>query len=177
MVGVRSASATVQKQVQLVSQKEETLQKQLFKMAGLMAAATAARVGLQALPFLEPVTLATLLAGTLWGRKKGMKFGAGIMFLSNFAVFGGNGPWTLLQCIGMAIVGGIGAKVMLTSRKSAMVAAAMATTVYDLITNMLWVAVVGPAALVSAVPVYLAHLATNVAMAASLPEIARQMSK
>jgi len=177
MVGVRSRLATAERQVQVISEKQDTLQKQLLKMAGLMAAAIAARVALQTLPFVEPITLATLLAGTLWGRKKGAYFGASIMFLSNFAVFGGNGPWTVLQCVGMAIAGTIGSKLLVTGRRTAIVAAVTATTVYDMITNTLWIAMVGPVALVSALPIYLLHLATNVVMAMALPEAAKKLAQ
>ena len=175
MVGMRGKSKQLEQQVQVVSQKQKTGQRQILKMAGLLTAATAARVALQTLPFLEPITLATVLAGTLWGKKRGAYFGASVMFFSNFAVLGGNGPWTLMQGIGMAVVGTVGAKMLVTSRLKAVTAAVVATTLYDAITNMLWVAVVGPAAILSALPIYVLHLATNVTMALALPEAAKRL--
>ena len=163
-------------QVQLLSEEQESLQKQLVKMAALFGAATALRVAWQAIPFLEPIIPATLLAGTLWGKNRGAAFGAGIMYASNFAVFGGNGPWTLSQCIGMGMVGAIGSRLLVTGRKTAVIAAALATTVYDIVTNLFWVAIVGPAAIISAVPIYLLHLGTNVGLALTLPEIVKKLA-
>lgn len=172
----RLKAKLAEKQLQIVDQEQETIQKQILKMAALGGVATAARMGLQTFPFLEPITMAALLAGTLWGKDTGAAFGASLIYASNFAVFGGNGPWTLFQCLGMAIAGTIGAKLHVTSKKTAVAAAVAATTVYDVITNMLWIAVVGPAAIVSGLPIFLMHLGTNVAMALTLPEIAKKLA-
>ncbi len=172
----RSRAGVRAEQVQILAEKTETLQRQMLKMGGLMAAATAARVALQVFPFIEPITAAALLAGSLWGEKKGALFGATLIYVSNFFVFGGNGPWTLLQCLGMAMAGAVGARLVVTERLNAVVGALAATTVYDMVTNMMWIAMLGPAAIVSGFPIFLLHAATNALLALSLPGIAKRMA-
>ena len=71
----------------------------------LITTAVLGRILLQPLPSVEPITFIALIAGSLFGIRKGALVGASSWYLSNFFMFGGQGHWTLIH-IGSGIVAG-----------------------------------------------------------------------
>jgi len=56
----------------------------------------------------EPITFMAILAGWLFGSKKGFAVGSSSLFLSNFFVLGGQGIWTVFQMLGFGLAGVLG---------------------------------------------------------------------
>ena len=63
---------------------------------------------MQAVPSAEPLTFFAILAGWLFGRNKGFLAGASSLYISNFFMFGGQGPWSIFQAVGFGIAGWLG---------------------------------------------------------------------
>lgn len=96
------ALLALQKQLQLLKMKE------LLVLISFVFAGVLGRVLMQPLPSVEPITFFAILAGWLFGSKKGFAVGASSLYMSNFFVFGGQGPWTLFQAVGFGIAGFFG---------------------------------------------------------------------
>lgn len=73
--------------------------------AGLLSAAVAGRVALQYVPSVEPIIPFAVLAGLLLGVKEGFTVGGAAYIISNFFIWGLQGPWTVFQAIGAAFPG------------------------------------------------------------------------
>ena len=74
----------------------------------LTAAGVLGRVALQYVPSVEPLTPMAVLIGLLFGPFAGFASGASGFYASNFLVWGGQGPWTVLQCAGAGLAGALG---------------------------------------------------------------------
>jgi len=98
----RLALRAVQKQLQLLNLKEWLI------TIGFIGGAAFLRVPMQAIPSAEPITFFAILAGWLFGKKKGFLTGASAGYLSNFFMFGGQGPWTIFQVLGWGLAGFLG---------------------------------------------------------------------
>lgn len=77
--------------------------------AALTGAGIGGRVMLQHIPSVEPLIAVAVAIGFYNGARHGIAAGATGYYLSNFLVFGGQGPWSLFQLIGGAGAGLIGA--------------------------------------------------------------------
>lgn len=161
------ALALMQKQLQLLKLKEYLI------LIGFISGAALLRVPMQVLPSVEPLTFFALLAGWLFGKKKGAVTGASSLYLSNFFVFGGHGPWTIFQAIGFGAAGFFGGFL----RKKATVfeaitIAVIATLVFEIVVNIGSV-VIFPLSIFSlfltALPFTLVHLISNIIFASFLP--------
>jgi len=97
---------SVQKQLSILKFEEAIL------ITSLITLAVLGRILLQPFPSIEPITFIALLAGSLFGIRKGALVGASSWYLSNFFMFGGQGPWTLVH-IGSGIVAGVLGGIML----------------------------------------------------------------
>lgn len=69
----------------------------------------AGRAALQGIPSVETVTPLAIASGYYLGWRKGLYVGAAGFFISNFLVWGGQGPWTVFQILAAASAGIIGA--------------------------------------------------------------------
>lgn len=98
----RLALLALQKQLQLLRMKE------IFFIASFIAAGALGRVLMQPLPSVEPITFFAILTGWMFGKKKGFAAGASALYLSNFFVFGGQGPWTIFQAFAFGAAGFLG---------------------------------------------------------------------
>lgn len=161
------ALAVMQQQLQLLKLKEYLI------LTGFIGGAVLLRVPMQALPSVEPLTFFALLAGWLFGKKKGAITGASSLYLSNFFVFGGHGPWTIFQAIGFGAAGFLGGFL----RKKASIfetitIAVIATLIFEIVVNIgsVFVFPLGIFTLfLTALPFTLVHLVSNIIFASFLP--------
>jgi len=168
----------VQKQLQLLKLK------QWLVIAGFIGGASALRVPMQAIPSAEPITFFAILAGWLFGKKKGFITGASAAYLSNFLMFGGQGPWTIFQALAWGLAGFLGGFIKDIKPKKnyflywakaiipVMLIAVLATLIFEITLNISW-AFFMPysifALLLSGIPFLLVHLTSNVSFALLLP--------
>ncbi len=127
----RLALHALEKQLQIMKLKEW-----LFLISFIFGAALL-RVPMQAVPSAEPLTFFAILAGWLFGKKKGFLAGISSLYISNFLVFGGQGIWTFFQALGFGIAGFLGGFL----RKNASVFEtvlymAIATLIFEIIVNI-----------------------------------------
>ena len=139
----------------------------------LITTAVLGRILLQPLPSVEPITFIALLAGSLFGWKKGAAVGASSWYLSNFFMFGGQGPWTLIH-IGSGIVTGALGGLMLkkpTIIKS-IIAITLATIIFEITINLmsglLFYGLI--ISFITAIPFAITHLISNLVFSLILPK-------
>ena len=104
----------------------------------LVLAVSAARVLMQPLPNIQPVTVAALIIGAQLGARRGAAFAILVAMISNAII--GNGWWTIFQAIGWASVAVIGSKFAIIAngelqRNRLFVAAIASAFVFDLIVS------------------------------------------
>ena len=169
------ALAAVQKQLQLIKLKEWLV------MAGFAGGAAILRAAMQPFPNIEPLTFFAVLSGWLFGKKKGFITGISALYISNFIVFGGQGPWTIYQSIGYGIAGFIGGFL----RKKASVLETMftmfiATIILQITFNLGWAFTMGfgiIGAFLTSIPFLLTHLISNTIFGIFLPATKRFIEK
>jgi energy-coupling factor transport system substrate-specific component len=93
---------TLQKQLSMLK-LQEVLILSSFVIGGVLG-----RTLMQPLPSVEPITFFAVLAGALFGKKKGAFIGGLTWFLSNFFMFGGQGPWSALHVLAGLVAGYLG---------------------------------------------------------------------
>ena len=158
----------LQKQMQVLKLKEYLV------LIGFGLGAALLRVPMQAVPSAEPLTCFAVLAGWLFGKKKGFLVGASSLYISNFLVMGGHGPWTLFQAIGFGVAGFLGGFLRKKSRIwEGIVIIAIGTLIFELIMNLSSVIFL-PASIfvlfLSAIPFITVHLVSNSIFALFLPK-------
>ena len=171
----KMALHALQKQKQILELKEW-----LF-IFGSIGVASLLRVPMQAFPNVEPLTFFALLAGWIFGWKKGALVGASSLYISNFLVFGGQGPWSIFQVIGYGLVGFLGGFLRKKSGIfSTMGLALIATIMLQMIFNIGWAIFIGfnfIAAMFTAIPFALIHIISNTIFAAGLPKANKLVNK
>ncbi len=119
------------KELQIISLKEALV------MVGFVIGAAGLRAGMQFLPSVEPITFFAILSGWLLGKNKGVVVGAGALYASNFLVFGGQGPWTIVQAFAFGAAGYMGGFI---SKRLTYIEAILymlgATVVFEIILNV-----------------------------------------
>ncbi|MBD3164265.1 hypothetical protein GF323_03630 [Candidatus Woesearchaeota archaeon] len=171
----RLAIKAVQKQLQLLKLRE------LLLLIGFTTGGALLRIPMQAIPSAEPLTFFAILSGWLFGRKKGAAVGASSLYISNFFMFGGQGPWSILQAIGFGIAGWLGG--LLRKKASyleVMIITIIATLVFEVIMNAFTPLMVGSSifmAFALALPFTLIHLASNFIFALVLPSTKKFVEK
>ena len=160
---VRLALRALQKQLEVVRLREYLL------MSGFAVGGAVLRVPMQAVPSAEPLSFFALLSGWLFGKKKGFLVGAGSLYLSNFMVFGGQGPWTVAQAFAFGVVGFLGGFLRKKSTVIEVITVTIiATIVWEIMMNVASSLLFGfniLLAFASAVPFTLMHLASNTGFA------------
>jgi len=159
----------LQKQLQLLKMKE------ILVIIAFVFAGALGRVLMQPLPSVEPLTFFAILAGWLFGSRKGFITGASALYISNFFMFGGQGPWTLFQALGFGIAGFFGGSLR---KKATILECLMITLISTLIFEIIMNAsslVFLPSniftAFLFALPFTIVHIISNVAFSALLPKI------
>ncbi len=158
----------LQKQLQVLSLKEWLV------ILGFIFGAAALRVPMQAVPSAEPLTFFAVLAGWLFGKKKGFLAGASSLYVSNFLVMGGQGPWTAFQAAAFGIAGFLGGFLRKKSKVwETLVVVAISTLAFELIMN-LSSAIFLPFGILTlfytAIPFMTTHIISNSIFALFLPK-------
>ena len=168
----------VQKQLQLLKLKEWLV------VIGFIFGGAALRVPMQAVPSAEPITFFAILAGWLFGKKKGFITGAAAGYMSNFFMFGGQGPWSIFQMLGWGMAGFLGGFIrnikpsknyfMYWARAivPVLLIGVIATLLFEVVMNVSWVLFMPYsifALFLSALPFIFIHLVSNVSFALLLP--------
>ncbi len=171
----RVAAHALAKQLQAIKLKE------VLFLLGFAGGAALLRAAMQPLPSVEPITFFAILSGLLFGARKGFIVGASSLYLSNFLVFGGQGPWTLFQAIGFGAAGVFGSALRKRPTILASLLVGVASTlVFEVVMNLSSV-LVFPGSLLaiflSALPFSLTHLASNSIFSLMIPKAAERAEK
>lgn len=78
-------------------------------VSALTGTGIVSRALLQSFPSVEPLIAVAVAIGFYKGPRYGIAAGASGFYLSNFLVYGGQGPWSLFQLLGAGAAGLIGA--------------------------------------------------------------------
>lgn len=144
----------------------------------ILAGATLGRVALQGVPNVEPIIPLAIIAGLLLGPKEGFTVGGAAYIISNFFVWGLQGPWTIFQAIGAAIPGGAAGflgKVKKPTGKDVIILSLLGTIFFQIVMNitgpLMAIGLFGlgimaiPLYFLSSMPFALAHIGTNIIFA------------
>lgn len=168
----------IQKQLQLLKLKEWLVVISFIFGGALL------RIPMQAIPSAEPITFFAILSGWLFGKKKGFLTGALAGYLSNFFMFGGQGPWTIFQMLSWGIAGFLGGFIKnikpsknyfvfwLKSILPILMIAIIGTLIFEIIMNISWFLFFPYnifALFLSGLPFLFIHLVSNVIFALFLP--------
>lgn len=133
--------------------------------AALTAAGVTGRVALQWNPSLETVLPFAVAAGFYGGFKHGFASGVAGFFATNFLIWGGQGPWTIFQCLGAGIGAGSAAFFgnISQSFKSFATALITATLVFEIAVNSgsLFYMPFGLTSMATALPFIAVHFASS----------------
>ncbi len=151
--------------------------KNLLIFAGLLSIAVAGRVALQNVPSVEPIIPIAIAAGLALGVREGFALGGSAFIISNFFVWGLQGPWTIFQAIGAAIPGAVAGLVGKTKKPSSrdiIVLSVLGTIFFEIIMNIsgslmgigLFTGLIGiPLYFLTALPFSTVHIVSNIAFA------------
>jgi len=168
----------VQKQLQFLKLKEWLV------VIGFAFGGALLRIPMQAIPSAEPITFFAILSGWLFGKRKGFLTGAAAGYLSNFFMFGGQGPWSIFQMLAWGIAGFLGGFIKnikprknyllfwLSSIIPILLITALATLIFDTVMNISWFLFMPFsifALFLSGLPFLLIHLASNLGFSLFLP--------
>jgi uncharacterized membrane protein len=148
---------------------EEYLLLIVFTISGILG-----RILLQGIPSVEPITFFAVLTGSLFGWKKGAAVGASSWYLSNFFMFGGQGPWTLIHVFNGASAGFLGG---LIKNKSNYILTAsvmiIATLIFEFTMNIssgLFLGIGIITSFFTALPFAITHLISNFGLSLIIPK-------
>lgn len=149
--------------------------------AVLTAIGVGGRVALQWNPSLETVLPFAVAAGFYGGTKHGFVSGAAGFLLTNFLIWGGQGPWTVFQCLGAGLGAGSAAFFgrVSTGFKSFTAALLTATLIFEVFVNAgsLLYMPFGAASLFAAIPFIAVHFASSLSFGSIIYGNERILSK
>jgi len=105
----------------------------------LFAGATAGRIALQYVPSVEPIIPFVILATVIFGLKEGFVLGSTSYIVSNFFIWGLQGPWTIFQAgaAGLAAFFGLPLRAKKNiSFKEYLLPVILATVLFEIIMNV-----------------------------------------
>ena len=186
----RAVQTQEQKQKELLKEivklkRKEKVRSELRSLAifgGLLSAAVAGRVAMQWIPSVEPIIPFAVLAGLLFGVKEGFTLGGSAYIISNFFVWGIQGPWTIFQALGAALAGlmaGVWGKMRSPGWKDIVLLSIAGTILYELIMDIsgsfMGIGLFGafglftiPIYIATSLPFSAAHIGSNVIFARAL---------
>lgn len=147
---------------------EEFLLILTFITAGVLG-----RILLQGFPSVEPITFFAILTGSLFGWKKGAITGASSWYLSNFFMFGGQGPWTIVH-VGSGLVAGFLGGIFLQKPNytKVILIAIISTLIFELAINtmsgILFYGIL--ISFITAIPFAITHLVSNIGFSLLIPK-------
>jgi len=113
--------------------------KALALFLALLASAVGGRVALQYVPSVEPIIPLAIIAGLIFGVKEGFLLGGTAYIISNFFIWGMQGPWTIFQAFGAAMPGafaGIWGKLRIPNWKDVMILSVIGTAFFEMVMNI-----------------------------------------
>ncbi len=141
------------------------------------------RVLLQGLPSIEPITFFAILAGSLLGWKKGAVTGATSWYLSNFFVFGGQGPWTIVHVANGAIAGFLGGMFLQNLEPKPIhylkiiIVMTITTVIFEITINLmsglLFYGIL--VSFITAIPFTITHIVSNIAFSFLVPKTRKEI--
>ncbi len=141
----------------------------LATTVGLTASGVIGRVALQHVPSVEPLIAVAAATGFYFGTKEGVLAGTTGYYISNFLVFGGQGPWTVFQVLGAGAAGLTGSVFgrFFEGRTAFFTSVIIGVTVYEILVNIGSLSFaaftgLGVSYLLSALPFSLTHLASTI---------------
>ncbi|MFB6203488.1 MAG: hypothetical protein ABEK01_03265 [Candidatus Nanohaloarchaea archaeon] len=151
--------------------------------AALTASGIAGRVALQHIPSVETVLPVAVAVGFYHDWRHGAASGVSGYYVTNFLVWGGQGPWTLFQMVGAGMAGASGGLFSKLSRNGRSLAAALATgtVLFELSVNLgsvIYVpmaASIGLAYFAAAIPYGLIHLTSSIGIGLTIHGFNRQI--
>ncbi len=158
----------IQKQIQNFNLKEALVISSVIIISGIT------RVLMQGLPSVEPIIFFAILAGWLFGSKKGFFVGATALWVSNFFVLGGQGPWTIFQAVGFGIAGYLGGLMRKKAKlPEAVLTMILATLIYEIIVNagtLIFLPTGIFNVFILGLPFLIIHLVSNIVFSLALPK-------
>ncbi len=161
-----------------------SLKQKLLLISLLTSLGVAGRVALQFIPSVEPLTSMSIFLGFLFGPIYGFISGVSGFYASNFLVWGGQGPWTIFQCLGAGLagfIGGIFGKLGKKSRIKFLISTFIGITVYEIIITVSMGAMfLFPMLLVyilTSIPFSLVHLGSSLGFSLSFYELKENIGK
>ena len=147
---------------------EEFLLILTFITAGILG-----RILLQGFSSVEPITFFAILAGSLFGWRKGAITGASSWYLSNFFMFGGQGPWTLIHVANGLIAGFLGGVFLKKPNYTKTIMVMIVSTLIfeltiNLMSGLLFFGII--ISFITAIPFMITHLVSTVGFAFLLPK-------
>lgn len=172
-------------------QKTRVLQesRNLTIFLGLLASATLGRILLQHVPSVEPIIPFAVLAGLLFGMKEGFTLGGSAYVISNFFVWGLQGPWTLFQALGAALagaMGGLAGRVKEPTARDLIVLSIAGTVLFEFVMNIsgalmgigLFIGVFSiPLYFLTSLPFSAVHICSNIVFAALMKPLLKLRRK
>lgn len=136
------------------------------------------RILLQPLPSVEPITFFVVLAGSLFGWKKGAVTGATTWYLSDFFMLGGQGPWTIVYLANGAIAGFLGGVFLQKPRYTkTIIVMIIATIIFqisiDIMSGLLFYGIL--ASFITAIPFAITHIISNIAFSFFVPKTRKEI--
>ncbi len=147
--------------------------KEILMLSTFIISSAFLRSAMQFIPSFEPITFFAVLSGFMYGRRKGFIVGATSLYISNFLVFGGQGPWTVFQAFSFGAAGYIAGVFRKNNYFSAFLSMLLSTLLFEIIMNSYSAVFFGGSiavAFASAIPFTATHLITNTALAFILPD-------
>ena len=157
---------SLQRQLSLIKLEE------ILIIISLITAGVLGRILLQPLPSVEPITFFAILAGSLFGWKKGAFAGATSWYLSNFFMFGGQGPWTVVHFANGAIAGFLGGIFLQKPGYTKTIIVMIITTIIfeitiNLMSGLFFYGIL--ASFITAIPFTITHIVSNILFSSFIP--------
>lgn len=175
---LKALSKTIGESVLKAKRKSEIRGLAIFLAA--LGAAILGRVALQWVPSVEPIIPIAVAIGMIYGAKEGFMLGSSAYIISNFFVWGLQGPWTIFQAIGAGIagcLGGIFGRSKKNTWKDLVIWSVIGTVLFEILVTFagfgMGIGLLGsgfwlfllPVYFATSLPFMLAHIGTNVAFA------------
>ena len=143
----------------------------VLKLSLLTGIGIFGRFVFQWLPSVEPIVPLAIAIGFFLGYKYALPSGMGAFYLSNYLVWGWQGPWTIFQVAGTGAAAMIGDGFGRISRSkySFFASVILGTIAYEMIVNLTWILFLGffsfELAYLSALPFTLIHIGSSLGFA------------
>ncbi|MDI6826555.1 MAG: ECF transporter S component [Candidatus Aenigmarchaeota archaeon] len=161
-----------------------SLKRKLLLIMALTSLGILGRAAFQFIPSVEPLTPLTILTGFLLGPISGFISGVVGFYLSNFLVWGLQGPWTIFQCLGAGLAGFIGGLIGKSGKKSRikfLISTFIGIIVYEIIVTVGMGAIFAfPFLLfyiITSIPFSFVHLTSSLGFSISFYEFKEQIKK